>query len=197
MYLTKINAKTGLVDISDENDGVLAIKAFRDLIDSKDLGLEAFTAVALYVDYESKVRFYSEKDRPRKAMEEVTGNRDAFVWNQELIQAALKKYDDLQYDPVREEGRLYYESKVKRLKEYKESEEYHSKPRNKDDESPVLRNPSQIRSDLRKINEDIKDYEKQIQGKDLDSSPAAKNGYKLTRLEQKLEKKNSFYNEVR
>ena len=89
MYLTSLNPKTGLLEIEEGNDGILAIKEFRDLIQNKKLGLHCLTAIALTADYQSPILYYNDKDRPRKAQEEVTGDRDAYEWNTEIIQKAL------------------------------------------------------------------------------------------------------------
>lgn len=208
MYLTKLNKKTGLVEIEGEDDGIFAIKKFRAVIDGfpeeenkdPDYGLKAFTVIALVADYLSKFRFYDENDRPRISMEEVFGDRDALVWKQDLIQEALKKYDELQYDPEVEEGKIYYESKISKMKEYRESEKYYGKKHNLKDidgNERTFPNPATIRSQLKSINEDIDAYNKRIQGKDIYEKSPVRNGYKLSRLEQLIEKKNSFYNKIR
>lgn len=198
MYLTKINSKTGLLEIEDIDDGVLAVKAFRDVIEDKNLGLGCMTAIALTVDYLSVVRFYSEKDRHQKAMEEVTGKRNSWDWPNDKIQIALKKYADLQYDPTLVEGQIHYQRKVTMLERFKESEEKWGKGIKGPDGKEILYDsPTKVAAMLRQINDDIKEYEKQIQGKDVYDTSPAKNGYKLSRLEQKLEKKNSFYTEKR
>lgn len=192
MYLTRINPETGHLLIEDGEDGILAVKEFRDILNNKDLGLQCLTAVALTVDYQSPIKFYSDKDRPRKAMEEVTGNRDEWVWNTDIIQLAMKKYDTLQYDPTLEEGRIYYNQKVARLKIISQWDTLPA-----DDVSKVGRNMFDLKKDLRSINADIMDYEKRIENKDIYKESPVVNGYKLSRLEQKLEKKNSFYQETR
>jgi len=201
MYLTKIIKKTGLLDISDTQDGIYAIKAFRDVLDDPTLGLECLTAIALVVDHLSPKRNYGTTDRPRAAMEEVTGDRDKFVWNQEKIQVALNKYDDLQYNPTIVEGQIHYQRKVSKLKEFMESEKYYNKHHELKDangEAMIFENPAVIATSLRKINEDIKLYEKQNEGKDLyEDAPTTKNGYSLSRLEQKISKNTSFYNQIR
>lgn len=192
MYLTKLDPRTGLVIIEDNDDGVLAIKEFRAVINDPKLGIACLTAIALTADYLTPKRYYDEKDRPRAAMEEVSGNRDKWTWNQEKIQQALVKYDLLQYDPDIEEGDIHYQRKVSKLKEFKESEEYYSKPRDRDGE-PLYKSPHVIAGELRKINQDIQEYKKTVQGKDLfEKSPVAQ-GYSLSRLERLVEKKNSFY----
>lgn len=192
MYLTRLNPETGHLLIEDGEDGILAIKEFRAILNNGDLGLACLTAVALTVDYQSPIKFYSDKDRPRKAMEEVTGNRDEWEWNTDIIQLAMKKYDSLQYDPTLEEGRIYYNQKVERLKLISE---WDSLPA--DSPSKVGRNMQDLKKDLRIINTDIMDYEKRIENKDIYKESPIVNGYKLSRLEQKLEKKNSFYQEIR
>lgn len=195
MYLTEIDKKTGFLKIDDIDDGVLAIKEFRAVIDNKNLGLECMTAIALTADYKSPIRYYNDEDRPRKAMEESIGDRDKWEWKQELIQAALKKYDYLQYDPSLEERRIHYDRKVKKLKEIKN----YDSPAKKDLEGNEIKKKSisALTSELRNINNDIKEFEKTVEGKDIYSKSPSKGDYKLTRLEQKLEKKNSFYTQIR
>lgn len=195
MYLTELNKKTGLLDIEDIEDGVLAIKEFREVINNKDLGLECMTAIALVADYKSPIRFYNEEDRPKAAMENVTGNRKAYNFKSEKIQLALKKYDALQYDPSLEEKRIHEERKVRKLKEIKDAD---LPPEKDKDGNEIKRKPiSTLTAELRKINEDIKAFKSSNEGDDLFSGSPVKNGYKLTRLERILEKKNSFYNTVR
>jgi hypothetical protein len=209
MYLTKINIKNGLLDLEKSEDGILAIKEFREVLMDEDLRFEdnieypghhCLTAIALVVDYQSPKRYYSEEDRPKASMEEVTGKRNAFPWHTERVQLALRKYDELQYDPIVEEGKIYYESKVRKLREYREAEQYYGKKHNQKDadgEEKIFKNPVTIRADIRKINDDIKEYEKQIQGKDIYGNSPVVQGYTLSRLEQKVMKKNSFYKEKR
>lgn len=192
MYLTRINKETGLLLIEDGNDGILAIKEFRAILDDPLLGLQCLTAIALTVDYQSPINFYDDKDRPRKAMEEVTGNRDEWIWNIEKIQEALSKYDNLQYDPTLEEGKIYYDQKVQKLKLLSQWDKLPA-----DHISKVGRNMADVKKELRVINADIMDYEKRVEGKDVFKESPVVNGYKLSRLEQKLEKKNSFYQTVR
>lgn len=192
MYLTRIDKETGFIQIEDNLDGVLAIKEFRDILNSDKHGIACLTSIALMVDYQSPIKFYSEKDRPRKAMEETSGDRDKWEWNTDIIQLALKKYDALQYDPTLEEGRIYYDQKVRKLKEIVE---YDSLPL--DSDLVKGRSMFSLKKDLRAINDDIDSYEKRIDNKDVYQNSPVINGYKLSRLEQKLDKKNSFYQKVR
>lgn len=99
MYLVELDPHTGLIQTLGPYDGVRAIRDFRNLIDHHDFGIEAMTCVALVVDWLSPIRYYSESDKPKKAMYNVTGDRNYFPWDNDLIQIALKKYSELQYNP--------------------------------------------------------------------------------------------------
>lgn len=197
MYLTKINPKTGLLLIEDGEDGILAIKEFRDIlyddslkIEGETIALRCLTAIALTADYQSKINYYDDNDRPRKAQEEVTGDRYCWQWNIQPIQAALKKYEALQYDPTLEEKQIYYNQKVKKLKQIDSYDSW-------TDEEKKKTRISDLRTELRAINKDIEDFEKRNDGKDLHAESPVVNGYSLSRLEQKLEARNSFYHQIR
>mgnify|MGYP003640316804 CR=1 FL=1 len=190
MYLTRVNPKDGLLFIEDGEDGILCIKEFRDLVNDKKYGLMCLTAVALTADYQSKINFYDDKDRPRKAQEEVTGNRDYWEWKSEPIQKALKKYEALQFDPTLEEKRIYDIQKVLKLREM---ENYPDLSEDEKKKTSMV----QLRKDMRLINQDIAELEKRTENKDIYSNSPVVNDYELSRLEQKLESKNSFYHKIR
>jgi len=191
MYLTEIDEKTGLVKIEKSKDGILAIKEFRDIIHDEKLGIECFTAIALVADYLSLKRFYDDNDRPRASMEEVTGDRDKFVWKQEKIQKALVKYDDLQYDADIEEERLHRLRKTNVLRKIKEAEKM-----NVDEMIAAGYNMKNLTATLRDINADIVAFDKRTNKNSMFGHSPVENGYSLSRLEQKLKKKRSFYNEI-
>lgn len=198
MYLALINPITGLLELGLNNDGLLAIKEFRTILNDETLGLECLTAIGLTVDHQSPKRFYSLEDRSRAAMEEVTGERDKYDWKRKEIQDALLKWDELQYDPTLEEGKIHYLRKVNKMKEFSLSERMYGKGhKNENGEEVVYRNPSTIARELREINADIKHFEEKVQGKDLYEQSPTKNDYSLTRLEQLIEKKNSFFQKIR
>ena len=198
MYLALINPNTGLLELGLNNDGLLAIKEFRVILNDESLGLECLTAIGLTADHQSPKRFYSLEDRSRASMEEVTGDRDKFDWKRKEIQDALLKWDELQYDPTLEEGKIHYLRKVNKMKEFSESERMYGKGhKDSNGEDLVFRNPSTIARELREINADIKHFEEKVQGKDLYEKSPTKNDYTLTRLEQLIEKKNSFYQKIR
>jgi hypothetical protein len=191
MYLTEINKKTGLLIIDDIEDGIMAIKDFRLLVNDKRFGLACLTAVALVADYKSPIRYYSEEDRPRKAMEEVTGDRDAYTWKEDVIQLALKKYDSLQLDHNLKEYHIHLERKNSILDKLQDIDNPLSKTKRDGATSASLA------KELRDINKDLEAFNKANQGKDLYGNSPVKGDYTLTRLEQLEDKKNSFYNTVR
>lgn len=250
MYLVELDTVTGLVKVEGDQDGILAIPEFREVILDENLGIVCFTAIALTVDYLTPIRYYDEKDRPYKAMEIAThGNRRAFVWDQEKIQVALNKYDDLQYNPVIEEKRTLDFMRLDKLKEIRkikegieryikleevtmeniedvfqnnldvkkelgdlewehQTEKFKErfikrvnqrviKPYNsKMDEKNKAIQETKLQEAFKQlglINELIDKFEKKNKDTDIFSDGPVRNGYKLTRLEEKQLDKNSFY----
>lgn len=254
MYLVELHPFTGLVKVDGEFDGIRSVKEFRDVINNKKLGVECMTAIALTVDHRTPIAYYREDDRPYKAMEIATsGNRRAFVWAQETIQKALKKYSQLQYNPTIEEKKTLDEMLLNKLKEINDEKDqaknfhaleeatkdniedlvdeffdikkflgerdydklnakeikslirkaniYVIKPRNerkreekkKTDEERITR----LFKELNTIKDLINSFNKQNESEDLYSDGPVRNGYKLTRLEEKAMDKNSFYHKGR
>ena len=183
MYLVELNPTTGLVKVDKEFDGIRSIAEFRDVINDETLGAGCMTAIALTVDYLTPIKYYREEDRPYKAMEiTCEGNRRAFDWNQEKIQRALIKYDDLQYNATIEEKRTLDFMLLEKLKEIKEE----------NDEDKRMGQFKQLNT----IKTLIENFNKQNEDKDIYSDGPVVNGYKLTRLEEKRLDKNSFYNKT-
>jgi len=178
MYLVELGSD-GLVKVDGPNDGVRAIKEFRDILNDKKLGIECFTCIALVVDHLTSIRYYTDKDRPKKAMGIVMSNRSAFVWNQNKIQAALNKYDELQYNPVLEQKQLLMQMQMDKLNEIKVE---------KDNEKKV-----NLFKQLNTIKELINNFNKEYSDIDPYAEGPVKNGYSLSRLEEKLDDKSSFY----
>jgi hypothetical protein len=254
MYLVELHPLTGLIKVNGEFDGIRAVKEFRDVINNAKLGIQCMTAIALTVDHKTPIAYYSDKDRPYKAMEIATGgNRRAFTWAQEIIQKALKKYSELQYNPTIEEKKTLDEMLLNKLKEIQllkdDSKKFHPleeanldniedlvdeffdikkllgekefiklnakelkslvrkanlyviKPRNerkredkdKRDEERVTR----LFKELNTIKDLIKTFKKDNDQEDIYSDGPVRNGYKLTRLEEKAMDKNSFYHKER
>lgn len=179
MYLVRINPKTNLVDIEDTQDGVLSIKAFSDVINHKDFGLECFTCIALAVDYASPMRRYPYKERPAATMRFVTGKADKWGWAQDLIMEACGVYEQLQFNPDLEQINLLKEMEVDKLAELSVAKDFYER-------KTAMKELDEIKQMKRK-------YTDEDESRLIDESETKKNGYKLSRLEMKLKNKNTFY----
>jgi len=253
MYLVELDPFTGLVKIDGEFDGVRAVKEFREVINDEKLGVECFTAIALTVDYLTPIGFYKEGDRPYKAMELATkGNRRAFIWDQDLIQKCLIRYDELQYNPVIEEKRTLDFMLLEKLKEINLQKEantlvlleeatsenikdltgefqqikrlvgdvdwntisdrdrkslirkaniYVVGPENrKREEEHSKKNEERMMAlfkQLGTIKTLIESFNKNNEANDIYKEGPVRNGYKLTRLEEKAQTSTSFYHKNR
>lgn len=180
MYLTELDPVTGTIKYEGPFDGIMSIKEFREVVNDETLGIKCFTSIALTVDYLTPIKYYREEDRPYKAMEICNdGNRRAFDWNQEKIQKALIKYDELQYNATIEEKRALDFMLLEKLKEIKDEKE-------EDRRLDLFRQLNTIKSL-------IENFNKANEEKDIYADGAVVNGYRLTRLEEKILDKNSFY----
>lgn len=181
MYLVETDPKTGLVLYTGLHDGIMLIPEFNAVISDVSLGIEAFTCVALSIDWTTPIRNYIIEDRPKKAMYTITGKRDTFVWNQDKIQLCLKKYMELQFNPDLMERDKLADMRLKQL--------------NKIDAED---NPVELSIMFKQLNL-IKglqsDWDKANEDKNLFSEAPVVNGYKLSRLEEKATDKRSFYHE--
>lgn len=104
MYLLKLNRKG---DIMKDDDGVIAVPEFKDVIKAKGLGDIAMKWVALVYDYESPYRHYNEKERKKAVSNDLY---QTYNWKEEKrpeINKAVKKYCELQYDPLDEQLRAF------------------------------------------------------------------------------------------
>ena len=180
MYLVEIDKATGLVKYEGPYDGIMAIKAFRAVVNEKGLGIECFTAIAMVVDWLSTIRHYSLNDRPKKAMYHVTKKRNAFPWANKLIQDALEKYSELQYNPDLVEKESLDNLLRGKLIEIKENK------------SPGK--TTELFKQLNTIKELIKTWNKDNEDKNPFSEGPVVEGYLLSRLEEKMMDKHSFYN---
>lgn len=179
MYLCKVNTVTGLIDVAADQDGFYAIPEFRRLLNSKQYGLEKLTCVALVVDYESPIRMYHEKEKPFKAMDNVLNNRKLINWKSDEIQEALIAYKALQHDLDLEEKKMLDNMRFDKQMEA--------------DQAPTLEEKMKKIQELGRIKALIAAFNSQTSNKDLYENSPVRNGYTLSRLEQKLENKKSFY----
>lgn len=179
MYLVELDSD-GLVKVTGAYDGVRAIKEFREILDDEALGVQCLTAIALTADWLTPIRHYTIEDRSKKAMYMITGNRKAFVWNQERIQSALMKYQELQYNPALVEKTTLDKMLIDQL-QLIENE--------KDADQKIT-----LFGQLATIKDLIRGWIKQNEAENPLSNGPVENGYTLTRLEEKLKDKSSFYN---
>lgn len=255
MYLVELHPLTGLVKVEGEFDGIRAVKEFRDIINDAELGIVCMTAIALTADYLTPIAYYRDEDKPYKAMEMATGgNRRAFPWACEAIQNALKKYEELQYNPTIEEKKTLDEMLLNKLKEIGDEKENQKRfvPIEKANEENIEDlldeyydikkfmkkevefkdlTKKELKSLIRKANlyvidptnekrkeqkrekdeermgtlfkqlgtikDLIKAFNKNNENNDVYADGPVRNGYKLTRLEEKAIDKNSFYHKGR
>ena len=180
MYLCELDPKDGLILIAGQWDGIMAIAEFRDIVNNPELGRECMTAVALTLDWQSPIRYYTEKDRPGRAMKEVKQDVKAWVWDREEIQAALIKYSDLQYNASLVEKNQYDQMEMEIMAEI----------RSEKDRAKQLEGFKQL--------DTIKGLKANWLKANADLNPFAEgpivNGYALSRLEEKQLDRNSFYN---
>lgn len=179
MYLTRIDPKTNLIDVSDTQDGILCIPSFADIVNDKEFGIECMTCIALSVDYASPMRMYPRIERPLAAMRFVTGSTKKFPWNNDKVMEACDVYERLQFNPDLEEINIIKQMRLEKLAELSEAKET--------SERTVILN------EISKIKLMEKKYTDEDQARFIDESEAKKNQYKLSRLENKLKNKNTFY----
>lgn len=171
------------MDISDTQDGVLAIMAFADVINNPEMGLKCFTCIALAVDYGSTFRKYSIKERHLAAMRFITGSVNTYNWNHPLIMEACYVYNELQFNEDLEEIRILKQMRLEKLDELRGASEFGERQR--------------ILSEIKRIKDDQKRYSDSDFNNLLEESEAKAGGYKLSRLEQKQKNKNTFYHDRR
>jgi len=108
MYLLRLNRKG---DVYKDDDGVTGVVEFQSVLTAKNLGPSALKWVALIFDYDSPYRHFTEKERIKAVSLDLYGN---VKWKEEErkeIQAAIKKYKELQFDPL-DEQLLAFNNKI-------------------------------------------------------------------------------------
>lgn len=191
MYLIQLDLEgNGMVLDTPLHDGWKAIKEFRAVYSK--LKIEGMTVVALTADYESVYRYYTnEKDRFLRSVEEVYGNRSKIKMNP-LLQEAIDKYNELQYNSDFERIRQFNEYKDRLIQRIG----INMKSETPEAEKEVMR----LNTTLKSQEDSFKEFMKSIDRNELLGQTAAtSNGYELSRIEIDLRtKKNSkFANEGR
>ena len=105
MYLVKLD-KTGNVIM---DDSVYAVPEFKDLIETKNLGSKAMLWVALFCDYDSIYRHFTEAERARMISSNIFNNYDWRGVKNKKIADAIRKYKELQYDPLDSQLQVFNE----------------------------------------------------------------------------------------
>ena len=108
MYLLRLNRKG---DVYKDDDGVTGVEEFQSVLTAKNLGPAALKWVALIYDYDSPYRHFTEKERVKAVSLDLYGN---IKWKEEErkeIQLAVKKYKQLQFDPL-DEQLLAFNNKI-------------------------------------------------------------------------------------
>ena len=96
MYLVNLD-KTGKVIM---DDSIYAVEEFKEVINTKSLGERALLWVALFCDYDSIYRHFTESERVRVVSSEVFKDYNWSGQKNKKIAAAIKKYKELQFDPL-------------------------------------------------------------------------------------------------
>ena len=96
MYLVNLDKTGGVI----MDDSINAIEEFREVISTKSLGKKAMLWVALYCDYDSIYRHFSEKERCRIISSNVFGDYDWSGQKNKKIADAILRYRSLQFDPL-------------------------------------------------------------------------------------------------
>lgn len=177
MYLLGINEETGLIKLDINNDGWLAIKEFKALYDKH--GLEGMTLVALSVDYLSPLAYYTEEDRPYRAMEEIYNSRKKVKLSDKLFVNAATKYNELQQNDDLEMDALnreIYSKLVEKFKNVINSDKF--------DQSEIDKLSKYIESHKDRMKKFNETFDK---AGTAEKFGVASNGYKLSRIEQDIE----------
>ncbi len=96
MYLVNLD-KTGKVIM---DDSIYAVEEFKEVINTKSLGERALLWVALFCDYDSIYRHFTESERVRVVSSEVFKDYNWSGQKNKKIAAAINKYKELQFDPL-------------------------------------------------------------------------------------------------
>ena len=105
MYLVNLD-KTGKVIM---DDSVYAVEEFREVLETKSLGNNGLLWVALYCDYDSIYRHFTESERARAISSAVFKNYDWVGQKNKKIANAIKKYKELQVAPLDAQLRAFNE----------------------------------------------------------------------------------------
>ena len=95
MYLLNID-KRG--EIIETDDGLYAIEEFREVVE--EFGLKGILWVALVCDYDSPYRHFVEREQVKSVSKAVFNTYNWKGIRNEKIANAIKRYKELQFDPL-------------------------------------------------------------------------------------------------
>jgi len=96
MYLLKISKQGNII----EDDGIYGIPEFKDVIETRNLGLRALMFVAYIADYDSPYRHFTEGERMRVVSKDMFDDYEWKGQKNKKIASAIVKYRELEYDPL-------------------------------------------------------------------------------------------------
>ena len=96
MYLLKISKQGDIV----EDDGIYGIPEFKAVIETSGLGTKGLMFVAYVADYDSPYRHFTESERTRVVAKDLFGNYEWKGVKNKKIADAIRKYKELEYDPL-------------------------------------------------------------------------------------------------
>lgn len=82
------------------DDGINGVEEFKTLLDTKGLGNKAMLWVALFCDYDSLYRHFTESERARMISSSIFNDYDWKGLKNKKIALAIDKYKALQFDPL-------------------------------------------------------------------------------------------------
>lgn len=94
-------------DVRLQDDTFLLIPELKEVYDSKELGSKAIRWIVLVYDYKSPYRQLTLSARIKEATEDIYNKEKIKVLNNGIMQDAIKKYNKLQFDPLRDQYQVY------------------------------------------------------------------------------------------
>jgi hypothetical protein len=104
-------------DVKLQDDTFLLIPELKEVYDSSELGSKAIRWIVLVYDYKSPYRQLTLSARIEEATQDIYQKKKVKELNCGLMQDAIKKYNKLQFDPLRDQYRVYTD-KIAEYNEY-------------------------------------------------------------------------------
>ena len=179
MYLCRL-AEDGLIEMDKVGTGWLGIKVFREVYEK--LGREGMTVIAMSADYQSIFRYYNRADRFIRSVDEIFDKRSQ-MRKSKLIDIAVEKYEELQYNTDLEQERINNEIKIRILGKVKQA--------NLDDDDTAVAKHNKA---LQVHEGSVATFNKRFDREKALEKAVTTSGYELTRIERDINssKKSKF-----